>query len=226
MIPIGDTDVRGAHFPIVTVALIAINVVVFLYQVTLSLPALESFYMQYAVVPTEIMQGDALYTLLTAMFLHGGWLHLISNMLFLWVFGDNIEAVLGRAMYLGFYLAGGLFASAAHILLNPNSSIPSLGASGAIAAVLGAYILIFPRARVKLLVFLGVFARVTRVAAVFFLGVWIVIQIFSGIADLGATTAQTGGTAFWAHIGGFIFGVIVGLLLRGRASEVELERSL
>src|SRR5688572_1918487 len=136
MFPVGDTEVRGAGPGVVTIGLIALNVVVFLYEAMLSQAALEQFIYNFGVIPAQIVQGEGLGTLLTSMFLHGGWLHLISNMLFLWVFGDNIEAVLGKIGYVAFYLAGGLAASAAHILFNMDSTIPSVGASGAIAAIM------------------------------------------------------------------------------------------
>jgi len=220
MIPIGDDQVRGASPPVVNWVLIAINVLVFIYQVTLSEPALEGLFFSWGVIPAEVVQGDGWLTLLTSMFLHGGWLHLIGNMVFLWVFGDNIEAVLGHVAYLGFYLLGGLAASAAHILTNLGSTIPSVGASGAIAAVLGAYVVMFPRSRIKVLLLLGFFATVTRVTALLFLGFWIVSQFLNGFASLGAPTAQTEGVAWFAHIGGFTFGVLGGLLLRGRARDV------
>jgi membrane associated rhomboid family serine protease len=217
MFPIGDDNIRGSGPAWVTYALVVINVLVFLYESTLHPNALQQFFLQWAVQPVAILSGMQLHTLLTSMFLHGGWMHLIGNMVFLWVFGDNIEAVLGHLGYLVFYLAGGLAASAAHIFFNAGSAIPSLGASGAIAAVLGAYIVMFPRSQVRALILLGFFARVTRVSAVLFLGIWFATQLFSGIASLGPATAQTAGVAFWAHIGGFVFGVMGGFLLRGRA---------
>lgn len=216
MIPIGDDNIRGARPPLVTYALVAINVIVFLYEISLSSTALDAFFGRWAVQPAEIMAGKNLISLLTSMFLHGGWMHLIGNMVFLLIFGDNIEAVLGHIGYLIFYLAGGLAASSAHVLFNANNMIPSLGASGAIAAVMGAYIVMFPHSKVKALIFLGFFVRVTRVSAVFFLGIWFIIQLFNGVAELGGQTAQTSGVAFWAHIGGFIFGLASGYLLRGR----------
>jgi membrane associated rhomboid family serine protease len=224
MFPIGDDEVHGAGPGIVTYALIAINVLVFLFQSTLDQNSLQAFYNQWAVIPAQILQGQQLHTLFTSMFLHGGWLHLIGNMLFLWVFGDNIEAVLGHIGYLIFYLAGGLAASAAHILLSPGSTVPSLGASGAIAAILGAYIVMFPGSQIRTLVMIGIGARVTRISALIFLGIWFVTQLFSGVGSLGAETAQTGGVAFWAHIGGFIFGLVGGFLLRGMASGKRLVR--
>jgi membrane associated rhomboid family serine protease len=218
MFPVGDTEVKGAGPGVVTIGLIVVNVVVFLYEAMLSQAALEQFIYNFGVIPAQIVQGEGLGTLLTSMFLHGGWLHLISNMLFLWVFGDNIEAVLGKVGYLAFYLAGGLAASAAHILFNMDSTIPSVGASGAIAAIMGAYIVMFPNSQVKLLV-LGRGAGMTRVTALVFLGIWAVMQLFSGLASLGVETAQTGGVAFWAHIGGFVFGLVVGFLFRGAAAN-------
>lgn len=225
MFPIGDTEVRGAGPGIVTIVLIIINVLVFLLEVSMSQAGQESFIRQYGVIPTEITQGDQLYTLITSMFLHGGWMHLIGNMLFLWVFGDNIEAVLGKIGYVLFYLLGGLAASAAHILLNTNSQVPSVGASGAIAAVLGAYIVMFPKSRVKLLVLSGAGGGVTRVTALIFLGLWFVMQLFNGLASLGVETAQTGGVAFWAHIGGFVVGVVAGFLFKDQAGRLEFEGS-
>lgn len=222
MFPIGDTDVRGAGPAVLTIAFIIINVIVFVFMLTLSFPEIEAFINDYGAIPVEIVQGEAWITLATSMFLHGGWLHLISNMLYLWVFGDNIEAALGRLGYLVFYLAGGVAATGAHILMNPGSTLPSVGASGAIAAILGAYIVMFPRSRVRLLIFIGFFFWVTRVTAVLFLGIWAVTQFFNGVAAV-AETAQTGGVAFWAHIGGFIFGVIVGVMFRGRAQRLDFQ---
>jgi len=224
VIPIGDDRIAGARTPVVNWVLIAVNTLVFIYEVTLSQPALERLVTGYGVIPAAVAQGEGWLTLLTSMFLHGGWLHLIGNMVFLWVFGDNIEAVLGHLGYLAFYLLGGLAASAGHILSNAASTVPSVGASGAIAAVLGAYIVMFPRANVRVLLFLGLFATVTRVTAIVFLGFWIVTQLLSGFASLGAPTAQTEGVAWFAHIGGFAFGAAAGLLLRGRARELAYEQ--
>jgi membrane associated rhomboid family serine protease len=219
--PIGDDNVKGAGPSYVTYLFIAINVVVFLFQVTLDPSATQSFINRWGVIPVEILQGNQLLTLLTSMFLHGGWLHLIGNMLFLWVFGDNIEHTLGHLGFAVFYLAGGLAASMAHILLNADSTIPSVGASGAIAAILGAYIVWFPGSRVRMLI-LG-FMRVTQTSALVFLGIWFITQLFSGVASI-AETAQTGGVAFWAHIGGFVFGLAVGFALRSRSSSIQASR--
>ncbi|HSJ53474.1 MAG TPA: rhomboid family intramembrane serine protease [Anaerolineae bacterium] len=223
MFPVGDTDVRGASLPIVSWVFIALNVLVFLYELSLGDSGLQQFFLQFGVVPSEIQQGDNLLSLLTSMFMHGGWAHILGNMAFLFVFGDNIEAVMGKVLYPIFYLAGGLAASFAHILFNLGSDIPSLGASGAIAAVMGAYAIMFPGARVKMLIFLGFRAGITQVSALVFLGIWFLTQLLSGVASLGPATAQTSGVAFWAHIGGFVFGLIVGVLFRGRAQQMSLE---
>jgi membrane associated rhomboid family serine protease len=219
MFPIGDDDIRGAPPALVTWGLVALNVLVFLYQLTLGEAALRNFFLTFGAIPALILQGERLFTLLTSMFLHGGWLHIIGNMVFLLVFGDNVETVMGKLGYLVFYIVGGLAAAAAFIALNPDTTVPMLGASGALAAVLGAYIVMFPRSQVRALVFLGFFVTITRVTAFVFLGIWFVLQLFQGIGTLGAN--QIGGVAYWAHIGGFVFGLLVGLFLRGRAREMK-----
>jgi membrane associated rhomboid family serine protease len=219
MIPIGDDEIRGAKFPFINILLIVINVLVFLYEVSLGQGSLQDFINTWAAIPTQILAGQHLETIFSAMFMHAGWLHLIGNMVFLWVFGDNIEDILGHFGYLVFYLVGGIAAAAAHIFFNPTSSVPSLGASGAIAAVLGAYIVMFPHAKVRTLIFLGFAGWVTRISAIIFLGIWFVTQLFTGVAGLGVDTAQTSGVAVWAHIGGFVFGLLIGLFYRGRAAQ-------
>jgi len=222
--PIGDDDVRGAGLPWLSWGLIGANVLVFLYELTLGMEELQEFFMIYGVVPVTILRGEQLFSLFTSMFLHGGWAHILSNMVFLWVFGDNIEATLGKVGYFVFYIVGGLAASAMHILFNVNGEIPSLGASGAVAAILGAYVVMFPRSRVRVLLIFGFFARVTLVTALIFVGIWFVTQLFNGVASLGPATAQTGGVAYWAHVGGFVFGAIIGALFRHRAPELERDR--
>jgi membrane associated rhomboid family serine protease len=217
--PIADDNIRGAPPPIITRGLVVLNVLVFLYQLTLSQAALRNFFTTFGAVPVLVLQGEQLYSLFTSMFLHGGWLHIIGNMVFLYIFGDNVETILGKLGYLVFYLVGGLAASAAFIVLHPDTMVPSLGASGALAAVLGAYIVMFPRSQVRALVFLGFFVTVTRITAFVFLGLWFVLQLFQGIGALGAE--QTGGVAYWAHIGGFVFGLVVGFVLRNKAREVK-----
>lgn len=224
MFPIGDDDVRGAGPSVLTIGLVIVNTAVFIAEVTLFRPGLREFFNQFAVVPAHIMEGERLYTLFTSMFLHGGWFHLISNMVFLWIFGDNVEAALGKVIFPLFYVAGGMAASLSHVIVSPASNLPSLGASGAIGAILGAYIVMFPRSQVRVLMLFGFFAVIRRITAVFFLGIWFVMQFFSGVASLGAETAQTGGMAVWAHVGGFVFGLLMGLLFRGRAKDLTLER--
>ncbi len=221
MFPVGDDDVRGAGRPWLTWTLVAINVVVFLYESTLGQSQLEQFFMTYGVVPAQVVQGQNLFSLFTSMFLHAGWAHILSNMISLAIFGDNIEAALGKLGYLLFYLAGGLAASVAHIGFNLGAQVPSLGASGAVAAIMGAYVVMFPHSRVRVLMIFGFIARFTRVTALLFVGIWFITQLFSGVASLGVATAQSGGVAYWAHIGGFVLGLLVGFLLRGQAPELE-----
>jgi len=210
--PIGDDQVKGGQFPVFSYAFIAFNIIVFLYQVMLPPPALEAFIFTWGAIPAETMRGQDLLTLFTSMFLHGGWMHLIGNMLFLWVFADNIEATIGNGRFLIFYLLGGLAAHAGHIYFNPASPIPTVGASGAISAVMGAYLVMFPTSRVKLWFLFLIF----RVPAVLFLGIWIWQQWSAGTASLSVPTEQSAGVAWWAHIGGFIFGVVAGFYYRSR----------
>jgi membrane associated rhomboid family serine protease len=223
LFPIGDDQVRGGHYPLFSYIFIALNVIVFFWEVNMPPGDLEAFIFTYGSIPAETVRGEDLFTLFTSMFLHGGWMHLIGNMLFLWVFGDNIEAVIGNLRFLFFYLVGGLAAHAAHIYFNWNSGIPTVGASGAISAVMGAYLVMFPASRIKMLFFLFTF----RVPAFLFLGFWIWQQWASGTASLSVPTAETETVAWWAHIGGFVFGVIAGLYyrtrfgVRGRGSYTE-----
>ena len=224
MFPIGDTDVEGAGPGLVTILLVVVNTLAFIAEVLLFGPELREFFNQFGVVPAQVMQGQNLYSFITSLFLHGGWFHLISNMVFLWIFGDNVEVALGEVVYPIFYVLGGIAASLTHVFVSPGSNLPSVGASGAIGAILGAYVVMFPRSQVRVLLLLGYFMVVRRVTAIFFLGIWFVMQFFSGVASLGAETAQTGGVAVWAHVGGFVFGLLVGFLFRGRAKELTLER--
>ena len=211
MLPIRDLNPTRRR-PVLTIAIIAINVLVFIYQVMLAGPALDAFYLRFAIVPVRITQAldlGAALTLITSMFMHGGFTHILSNMLYLYIFGDNIEDVLGHRLYLVFYLICGIGAGLAQILAAPGSYIPLLGASGAIAGVLGAYLVFYPRARVQSLVFLGWFARMVELPALVVLGGWFVLQFFNGVFSLGS--AQMGGVAWFAHIGGFALGVLAGL---------------
>jgi membrane associated rhomboid family serine protease len=215
MIPLGDDRLHNAIKPFVTIFLIVLNVLIFIYEIQLGEEALNNFIYTYGATPAYILNGENALSLFTSMFLHGGWLHLIGNMLFLWVFGDNIEAALGHFGFLVFYVLGGLAASLAHVFFNLGSEMPSIGASGAISACLGAYIIMFPKSRVRTLIPLGFFFTTVRLSAWVFLGIWIVIQIVS--STLGAPQEEGGGVAWWAHIGGFAFGVLAGLLFRGKA---------
>jgi len=212
IIPIRDT-IPSSRVPLVNYALIAANVLVFFYQLSLGeglLPFLE----RHAVVPARLLGGGfpparELLTPVTAMFLHGGWLHMLGNMLYLYIFGDNVEDTLGHGGYLAFYLACGVASFATQIVFQPASAVPNLGASGAIAGVLGAYFVRFPRARVVTLLPLFVIFTLVEIPAVVFLGLWFLIQFLSGAASLGRASATSGGVAWWAHIGGFVAGAIV-----------------
>ena len=209
--PIGDDQVKGGYFPLFSYAFIVFNVAIFIYQLSMPLNMQEVFVYTYGSIPSEIVRGEDWFTLFTSMFLHGGWMHLIGNMLFLWVFADNIEATIGSFRFLIFYILGGLAAHAAHIYFNFNSDIVTVGASGAISAVMGAYLVMFPTSKVKIWAFIIFFFRVP---AILFLGIWIWQQSVSGMASLEVTTAETAGVAWWAHIGGFVFGVIAGIYYR------------
>lgn len=208
--PIGDENVRGGTFPLFSYSFIALNILVFLFEISLSPGSLAGLFQNFGAVPTAVVRGEDLYTLITSMFLHGGWMHLIGNMLFLWVFADNIEATVGNTRFLIFYLLGGFAAAFAHIFFNLNSPIPMVGASGAISAVMGAYIVMYPASKIKVLFFIFPF----RVPAFIFLGLWILEQTINGVGDLDIITANTSGVAWWAHVGGFAFGLIGGFLFR------------
>jgi membrane associated rhomboid family serine protease len=224
VIPISD-DPQRRSFPWVTILLILANVAVFVYELGLGTRQLNLFMQSVGVVPFEISTGRDIpppdigpvyLTLFTSMFVHGGFLHIASNMLYLWVFGDNIEDAFGTVGFLGMYLASGVAGGLAQVLSSPMSEIPSVGASGAIAGVLGAYIILFPHARVRTLLFLGPVLLFPRIAAVFLIGFWFLTQLMSGLAALEVTTEQTGGIAFWAHIGGFVAGLVIALLFKPR----------
>lgn len=214
MFPIGDDNSSRRATPVVTYALIVLNVVVFL----LELQGGEDFIRRWAFIPARFANdpsGQAV-TALTAMFLHGGWMHLIGNMLYLWIFGDNVEDRFGKVGFLAFYLVTGFAATAAQFMVQPDASIPNVGASGAIAGVLGAYILMFPRALVQVMIGYMVVAM----PAIFVLGMWIVVQLMSGIGSIATTdeTGSTGGVAYMAHVGGFVAGLALTFLLRSRGS--------
>lgn len=208
MFPIGDDNSSRRTFPLVTYVLIALNILFFFVE----LAGGDAFIEQWAFVPSRFMANPAgdFLTLFTAMFMHAGWLHLGGNMLYLWIFGDNVEDRFGHIKFLAFYLLCGLAATFAQLAFSMDSAIPNLGASGAIAGVLGAYILLFPQGKVRVLQ--G--RQVIQVPALIVIGLWIVLQLFSGIGSI-ASTAQTGGVAYMAHIGGFIAGFVLTFVLRG-----------
>ncbi|MFW6296346.1 MAG: rhomboid family intramembrane serine protease [Halothece sp.] len=221
MVPLHDDQPTNIT-PYVTYTLIVINVLVFLYQLSLSTPELQAFFQAYAVVPEQFTnsfqsgnEGEIIaesIPLITSQFLHGGFLHLAGNMLFLWVFGGNIEERQGWIKFIIFYLACGALAALAQWLFSMQSEVPALGASGAIAGVMGAYIIRFPKAKILTLVPLGFIITTIRIPAVFFLGFWFVQQAFYGVASLDVQTTEGGGVAYWAHAGGFVFGVILSWL--------------
>lgn len=228
MFPISDSDLRRRSFPFVNVTLIAACAVVFIYELTLSGISQDIFFYRFGLIPDELVggrdyellrtfhgyegiatPGSNWITLFTSMFIHGNWMHFLGNMLFLWVFGDNVEDRFGHLRYLLFYLASGIAASWLQIATDTTSTIPTIGASGAIAGVLGAYLLLYPRSRINTVVFFFIIS-VVRIPAVFLLGFWFLLQFFEGLGSLGS---QIGGVAYWAHIGGFVFGAGVGFVV-------------
>ena len=220
MIPIRDRNPSGT-FPYVTIGIIVINVLIFLYELSLG-SGLGEFIMKFGVVPLKVSyysQASGLtfintfFPFISSMFLHGGFIHLIGNMWFLWIFGDNIEDKLGHFRFIAFYLLCGIIASSVHVFFNIQSKAPCIGASGAIAGVLGAYMITFPRARVVTIVPLFVFIQVMELPAIVVLGFWFVIQFFNGAATITASTSGAG-VAWWAHIGGFAAGVIILYIMR------------
>lgn len=208
MFPIGDDDSGRRTFPLVTYALIALNVLFFFVE----LSGGDAFIGQWAFVPSRFLAnpGGDFLTLFTSMFMHAGWVHLGGNMLYLWIFGDNVEDRFGHVVFTVFYLLCGLAATFAQLAFSAGSNVPNLGASGAIAGVLGAYILLFPQGKVNVLMGRGV----VPMSALVVIGLWIVLQFFSGIGSI-ANTADTGGVAYMAHIGGFIAGFVLTLVFRG-----------
>jgi membrane associated rhomboid family serine protease len=219
MIPLRDEN-PTRRFPFVNYGLIALNVLVFFWQVSLG-PYGEIALYRMAFIPLNMTSSPDLgdvRAIFTSMFMHAGLAHLLGNMLYLWIFGDNVEDALGHARYLFFYLAGGIAASLTHVFLYPTSQVPTVGASGAIAATLGAYLILYPHRRVVTLIPFGFFIQVARVPAAFVLGMWFLLQLFEGTVSLGM--AELGGVAFWAHIGGFVFGALVGPRLRLRERPV------
>ncbi|MFA5106730.1 MAG: rhomboid family intramembrane serine protease [Patescibacteria group bacterium] len=200
MIPLRDHNPSGKT-PYVTYGLICVNVAVFVYMLTLG-SGVDAFIGRYALTPADILRGTGWLTFITSMFIHGGFLHIIGNMLFLYIFGDNLEAYLGRIKYIAFYLASGIVASAAQFLIAPHSTVPQIGASGAIAGIMGAYLALFPDAKIETLWILGFWIQRVTVSARFMLLYWIIFEFIYGFGSIGAQ----GGVAYFAHIGGFVFG--------------------
>jgi membrane associated rhomboid family serine protease len=203
IIPIGDATRRPTRLPVVTALLILANACFFGFE----LAGGEGFVTRWSVIPAQVSSGQSLITILTGMFMHASWSHIIGNMVFLWAFGPEIEDAMGRIRYLAFYLLGGVAAMLAQVAADPHSTVPNLGASGAIAAVMGAFMVTYPRDRIRSLLIIWMFVRVRFIPAALFIGVWFLSQI----VNIGAVArAETGGVAYLAHIGGFVFGAITG----------------
>lgn len=210
--PVGDDNIEGGHPAVFSYLFLLLNVGVFIVQVTMPEGDQAGFVQTYGAVPAEISRGIDLETLFSSMFLHGSWLHLLGNMLYLYIFADNIEAIVGNFRFLMFYLAGGLMAGLMQVAISPDSYVPCVGASGAISAVMGAYIVMFPKSKIRMLFLL--FFTVFYIPAWAFLGVWFVQQLSSGLGVLGMSAQDAGGIAWWAHIGGFGFGLLMGYYYR------------
>jgi membrane associated rhomboid family serine protease len=214
VIPLSDVDRRPVRFPLVTAVIIGINVIVFAIELTKG----QAFIIRWSFVPSHIASGGDLITLLTAMFIHGGWLHIGGNMIYIWAFGPEIEDFMGRIRYLIFYLLGGAIASLVQVAANPSSSMPNLGASGAIAAVMGAFLITYPKDRIRTILIIVLFVTIYKVPAALLVGFWFLIQLFSEAGSL--VERHGGGIAYMAHIGGFVFGMALLISLRrGRKQE-------
>jgi membrane associated rhomboid family serine protease len=205
LIPLSDASRRPARIPVVTAFIILVNAFVFLLELLRG----DTFVMQWSAIPAQITSGHHLITILTAMFMHGSWSHIIGNMVFLWAFAPEIEDAMGRGRYLVFYLLGGVVAMLAQVLADPHSTVPNLGASGAIAAVMGAFLVTYPRDRIRSVLFIFIFVRVAYIPAGLLIGVWFLSQLVHAGA---VAQVQTGGVAYLAHIGGFIFGAVTARL--------------
>lgn len=208
-IPLSDASRRPVHFPIVTTCIILTNLFVFV----LELSGGDAFVLKWSVIPADIMAGHHWITILTGMFMHGGWLHIIGNMVYLWAFGPEIEDAMNPLRYLVFYLLGGLAATLAQVAANPASKVPNLGASGAIAAVMGAFLVTYPRDEIRAVLIIFIFVRVTMIPAFLLIGFWFLIQLFSAGS---IATVQTGGVAYLAHVGGAVFGAVAARLFEDR----------
>ena len=236
MIPLRDAN-PTRRTPLVTLSLVIACFVAFAWELGVlasgGSTALDAFITRWGVVPADLTaawaRGDYVSretaTLVTSQFLHGSWLHLLGNMLYLWIFGNNVEDRFGRLRFLAFYLVGGIVAALTQVVVDPTSPVPTIGASGAIAAVLGAYLILYPQARVTTAIFLVFFYQLINVPAVVVLVFWFLIQLFNGVGSLGADmTTAAGGVATFAHIGGFVFGAIVGLIVKNLGGTRQADR--
>jgi membrane associated rhomboid family serine protease len=217
LIPLGDASRRPARIPIVTLIIILVNGFVFVQE----LMGGDAFVNNWSAIPDQIVSGHRWITLLTAMFMHASWSHIIGNMIFLWAFAPEIEDAMGRGRYLVFYVVGGLVAMVAQVAADPHSTVPNLGASGAIAAVMGAFLVTYPRDRIRTVLFVFVFFRITFIPAALLIGFWFLTQLFNAGA---VAHTQTGGVAYLAHIGGFIFGALTARLFED-PRRMALQRS-
>jgi rhomboid family protein len=208
-IPLSDASRRPVHFPIVTTGIILTNLVVFV----LELRGGDAFVLKWSVIPADVVAGHHWITILTGMFMHGGWLHIIGNMVYLWAFGPEIEDAMNPLRYLVFYLLGGLAATLAQVAASPASTVPNLGASGAIAAVMGAFLVTYPRDEIRAVLIIFIFVRVTMIPAALLIGFWFLIQLFSAGSIV---SVQTGGVAYLAHVGGAVFGAVFARLFEDR----------
>lgn len=211
MFPVQDETRRPSHFPVVTVAIIVLNTLVFM----LELAGGEEFITKWSLIPADVVAGRHLITVLTSMFMHGSWSHIIGNMIFLWAFGPQIEDAMNPWRYAAFYLCGGIVATFGQVAADPSSTIPNLGASGAIASVMGAFLVTYPRDKIRTVVFFGWFYRITFIPAALLIGFWFVIQLLSFGVVAGAQSSS-GGVAYLAHIGGIIFGAVTARLFEDR----------
>jgi membrane associated rhomboid family serine protease len=216
MIPLSDASRHPSRFPIITTAIVVVNALVFVME----LMGGDAFVVKWSEIPADIVAGHHWVTVLTAMFMHGGWMHIIGNMVFLWAFGPEIEDAMGPPKYLAFYLLSGLVASLAQTAMAPGSTVPNLGASGAIAGVMGAFLVTYPRDKIRAVLFIGWFARITFIPAALLIGLWFLIQLFSQVGSV-ANVQSGGGVAYAAHVGGFIFGAVTARMFEACRRRVE-----
>jgi len=214
LVPLTDASRRPVRFPVITALIILVNIIVF----GLELVGGDAFVSQWSAIPSQITSGHHWITILTAMFMHASWSHIIGNMVFLWAFGPQVEDAMGRGRYLVFYLVGGLVAMLAQVVADPHSTVPNLGASGAIAAVMGAFLIMYPRDQIKSILVIFIFVRITFIPACVLIGLWFLTQL---VHAGKVAQAQTGGVAYLAHIGGFIFGVAIARLFERRVASLR-----